>query len=135
MPQQPKFKDCVWESANSKCPSTTFRTCLCIFGGIIANYSVGPQLERFLDLFPKRDPQAATTRPSFLDDPRLSLGDEPASASFHGSRVTRHQSPFSQGARSGVTGDTLGSEARSTTSQYDDDKHDSGGGLPPIPVQ
>ena len=85
-------------------------------------YNVGPQLEKFLDLFLKHDPQAATTRPSFLDDPRLSLGDEPASASFHGSWVTRHQSPLSMGDRSGVTGDTLGSEARSVNSQYDDDE-------------
>ena len=37
------------------------------------------------------------------------------------------------GDRSNVTGDTLGSEARSTTSQYDDDEHDSGSGLPSIP--
>ena len=130
MPQQPKFKDCVWESAKDL--STTFRTCLCIFGGIVANYNVGPQLERFLDLFLKRDPQATTTRPSFLDDPRLSLGEEPESASFHGSRVTRHQSPLSQGDRFGATGDTLGSEAHSTTSQYDDDEHDSEGEIPPM---
>ena len=115
MPQQPKFKDCVWGSA--KGPYTSFRTWLCIFGGIVANCAVGPQLERFLDLFLKREPQAATTRPSFLDDPRLSLGEEPASASFHGSNVTCHLSPVSQGDRSGVTGDTPGSEARSTTSQ------------------
>ena len=121
----------MWNSA--KDPSTSFRTWLCIFGGIVANYAVGPQLESFLDLLLKRDPQAATTRPSFLDDPRLSLGDEPASTSFHGSHATRHQSPLSQGDRSGVTGDTLGNEARTTTSQYDDDEHDSGGGLPPVP--
>ena len=60
MPQQPKFKDCVWESA--KHPSMTFCTWLCIFGRIVANYNVGPQLERFLDLFLVRDPQAATTQ-------------------------------------------------------------------------
>ena len=53
-----------------------------------------------------------------MDVTRLSLGEEPESASFHGSLVTRHQSPLSQGDRSGVTGDTLGSEARSTTSQH-----------------
>ena len=35
--------------------------------------------------------------------------------------------------RSGVTGGTLGSEARSATSQYDDGERDSGSGLPPIP--
>ena len=51
MPQQPEFKDCVWESA--KGPYTTFRTWLCIFGGIVdvVNYTVGPQQERCLDLF------------------------------------------------------------------------------------
>ena len=49
MPQQPKFKDCVWNS--DKDPYTSFRTWLCVFGGIVANYPVGPQLERFLDLF------------------------------------------------------------------------------------
>ena len=65
MPQQPKFKDCVWDSAKD----TSFRTWLCVFGGIVANYDVGPQLERFLDLFLLRDPQAATTQPSFLSDP------------------------------------------------------------------
>ena len=59
MPQQPKFKDCVWESAKDHL--NTFRTWLCICGGIVANYGVGPQLERFLDLFLLRDPQAATT--------------------------------------------------------------------------
>ena len=93
----------------------------CIFGGIVAKYAVGPQLDMFLDLFRKRDPQAATTRPSFLDDPRLSLGDGPASASFHayGSAITRHQSPLSTGDRSGVTGDTLGSEARPTGEEYE----------------
>ena len=58
-----------------------------------------------------------------------SLGDEPASAF---TRHSHHQSPLSQGDRAGVTGDTLGSEACSTTSQYADDEHDSGGGLPPI---
>ena len=115
-----KFKYCMWNSA--KDPSTSFRTWLCIFGGIVANYAVGPQLESFLDLLLKRDPQAATTRPSFLDDPRLSLGDEPASTSFHGSHATRHQSPLSQGDRSNVTGDTLGSKARSTSDQYDDEQ-------------
>ena len=71
MPQQPKFiiKDCVWESA--KDPQNTFCTWLCIFGGIVANYNVGPQLEMFLaiDLFLLRDPQAATTQPSFLTEP------------------------------------------------------------------
>ena len=133
MPHQPKFKDSVWDSTKGPYTMSSFRTWLCIFGGIVANYAVGPQLERFLDLFLKRDPQAATARPSFLYDPRLSLGDEPASARFHGSNVTRHQSPRSQGDRSGVTGDTLGSETRSTTSQYDDDEHGSGGALSSIP--
>ena len=38
------------------------------------------------------------------------------------------------GDRSEATGETLGSEARSTTSQYDnDDEQSSGGGLPTIP--
>ena len=38
------------------------------------------------------------------------------------------------GGRSEATGETLGSEARSTTSQYDDDdEQESGEGLPPIP--
>ena len=51
-----------------------------------------------------------------------------------GSNVTRHPSPLSMGGRSEATGETLGSEARSTTSQYDDDdEQSSGGGLPPIP--
>ena len=88
MPQQPKFKDCGWESA--KDPLNTFRTMswLCIFGEIVANYGVGPQLERFLDLFLLRDPQAATTKPSFLNDPRLSLGDEPPNVLIRGSHVT-----------------------------------------------
>ena len=47
--------------------------------------------------------------------------------------ITRHQLPLSMGDRSEATGDTLGSESRSTTSQYDDDGHDSGSGLPSIP--
>ena len=102
---------------------------LCIFGGIVANYNVGPQLERFLDLFLLRDPQAATTQPSFLNDPRLSLDDELPNGLIRGSNVTRHESPLSTGDRSSVTGDALGSEARSTASQYDDDKQSSGGGL------
>ena len=48
---------------------------------------------------------------------------------------SRDASHHSMGDRSGVTGETLGSEARSTTSQYDedDDKQSSGGGLPSIP--
>ena len=109
MPQQPEFKDCVWDSA--KDPYTSFRTWLCVFGGIVANYNVGPQLERFLDLFLLRDPQAATTQSSFLSDPRLSLGDELPNGLIRGSTViTRHESPLSMGERSGVTGDTLGSE-------------------------
>ena len=94
---------------------------------------MGPQLERFLDLFLLRDPQAATTRPSFLNDLRLSLGDELPNGLIRGSIITRHQSPLSQGDRSGATGDTLGSEVRSTTSHYADDEHDSGSGLPSIP--
>jgi hypothetical protein len=129
MPQQPKFKDCVWNS--DKDPYTSFRTWLCVFGGIVANYNVGPQLERFLDLFLVRDPQAATTQPSFLSDPRLSLG-EPSGAHAQGSNVTRHPSPLSMGGRSEATGETLGSEVRSTTSHYDDE-HESGEGLSPIP--
>ena len=116
MPQQPKFKDCVWDSA--KDPYTSFRTWLCVFGGIVANYNAGPQLESFLDLFLVRDPQAATTQPSFLSDPRLSLG-EPSGAHAQGSNVTRHPSPLSMGGRSEATGETLGSEVRSTTSHYD----------------
>ena len=133
MPQQPKFKDCVWESA--KDPQNTFRTMiwLCIFSGIVANHNVGPQLERFLDLFLLCDPRAATTQPSFLMDPRLSLGDEPPNGLIRGSHVTRHESPLSVGDCSEAMGDTLGSEARSTTSQYDDGEHESRGGLPPIP--
>ena len=53
----------------------------------------------------------------------------------HVARITRHQSPLSMGDRSGVTvdRDTLGSEARSVTSQYADDEQSSGGGLPSIP--
>ena len=99
-----------------------------------ANYNVGPQLERFLDAFLKRDPQEATARPSFLDDPRPSLGDELANGLIRGSIVTRHQSPLSMGNRSGGSGDTLGSEARSVTSQYDDnDEQSTGSGLPHIP--
>ena len=56
MPQQLEFKGCVWESA--KGPSATSRAWLCIFGGIVSNYNVGPQLERFLIPYLKRDPQA-----------------------------------------------------------------------------
>ena len=37
------------------------------------------------------------------------------------------------GGRSEATGETLGSEVRSTTSHYDDDEQESGEGLPPIP--
>ena len=76
MPQQPKIKDCMWDSA--KDPYMSFRTWLymCAFGGIVANYHVGPQLERFLDLFLIHDPQAATTQPLFLSDLRLALTDE-----------------------------------------------------------
>ena len=46
MPQQPKFKDGVRESP--KDPQNTFRTMswMCTSGGIIANYNLGPQLER-----------------------------------------------------------------------------------------
>ena len=104
MPQQPKFKDCVLIKAlesqrlrvgkreGSEHNLTTFHTWLCIVanGGIVS--SLKQQLRGF-----------------FLDDPRPPLGDEPESASFHGSRITRHQSPLSQGDRSesGVTGDTL----------------------------
>ena len=134
MPQQPKFKDYVrvWDSA--KDPYTSFRTWLCVFGGIVANYNVGPQLERFLDLFLLRDPQVATTQPSFLSDPRLSLSDELPNGLVRGSNATRHLSPLSVGDRSEATGETLGNEARSTTSQHDDDdEQSSGGGLPTIP--
>ena len=127
MPQQPKlsqkFKDCMWDSAR-RIRTRPSALGVHLWGnrrGIVAKYAVGPQLDMFLDLFRKRDPQAATTRPSFLDDPRLSLGDGPASASFHayGSAITRHQSPLSTGDRSGVTGDTLGSEARPTGEEYE----------------
>ena len=133
MPQQQKFKDCVWDSA--KDPYTSFRTWLCVFGGIVANYNVGPQLERFLDLFLVCDPQAATTQPSFLSDPRLSLSDELPNGLIRGSNVTRHQLTLSMGGRSEATGETLGSEARSTTSHHDDDDNEqsSGGGLSAIP--
>ena len=87
-----------------------------------------------MDKFLKRDPQVATTRPSFLEYPRLSLGDELSNGLIRGSIITRHQSPLSMGDRSGVTGDTLGSEAHSVTSQYDGDgEQSSRGGLPPIP--
>ena len=66
MPQQPKFKDCVWDSAKDPYTVSSFRTWMCFFGGIVDNYNVGPQLKRLLDLFLIRDPQAATTQPSFL---------------------------------------------------------------------
>ena len=92
-------------------------------------------MERFLDLFLLRDPQVATTQPSFLNETRLSLRDELLNGLIRGSIITQHQSPLSQGDRSnsGAMGDTLGSEVRSTTSQYDDDEHGSGSGLPSIP--
>ena len=78
-----------------------------------------------------RDPQAATSQPSFLSDPRLPLTDEPASGLTQGSNATRHPSPLPMGGRSEAAGETLGSEARSA--QYDDDdEHSIGGGLPPI---
>ena len=48
MPQQPKFKGCVWDSA--KGPYAPFRTWMCVFGGIAANHNAGPQLEGALDL-------------------------------------------------------------------------------------
>ena len=133
MPQQPEFKDCVWESA--KDPTNTFRTMswLCIFGGIVVNYGVGLSLKRLLDLFLLRDPQAATTQPSFLNDPKLSLDDELPNGLIRGSHITRHESPLSMGDRPSVTGDTPGSKARSTTSQFDNDEHESGSGLQPIP--
>ena len=71
MPQQPKFKDCVWDSAKDSYTvesASTFRTWLCIFGGIVTNVNTAaePQLERFLDLLLNRDPQAATTRSPFV---------------------------------------------------------------------
>ena len=134
MPQQPKFKDCVWDSMED--PYTSFCTCLCVFGRIVANCNMGLQLERFLGLFLVCDPQAATMQPSFLSDLRLSLIDKPSSGHTHGSKVTHHPSPLSMGGQSEATGETLGSEAHSTTSHYDDDNNDeqsSGGGLPPIP--
>ena len=81
---------------------------------------MGLQLERFLDLFLLRDPQAATTQPSFLNYPRLSLGDELSNGPIRDSHVTRHKSPLSMGDRSETTGETLGSEVCSTTSQLDD---------------
>ena len=37
------------------------------------------------------------------------------------------------GGRAEATGETLGSEARSTTSQFDNDKQESGRGLSSIP--
>ena len=91
MPHQPKFKDRVCDSAKAPYTMSSVRTWLCILGRAVANYAVGLQLERFLDLFLKHNPQAATTRPSFLDDPRLALGDGPVSANFHGSHVTSHR--------------------------------------------
>ena len=79
----------------------------------------GPQRERFLDLFLKRDPQAgveaATTKPSFHDDLRLSLEDGPEGPDvFQCSVIDQarhaHQPPLSAGDRSNVTGDALRSE-------------------------
>ena len=92
--QQPKLKACVWDSAKDHHTMSSFW--LWTFGGIVANYPVGPQLERFLDLFLKLDPQAATTGPSFLDDPRLSLEDEPTSERRGGLNFTRHKAPLLQ---------------------------------------
>ena len=87
----------------------------------------------FLDPFILCDPQATTTQPLFLTDPRLSLSDELPSGLIRGSHVTRHESPLSMGGRSEATGETLGIEVRSTTSQFDDDEQESGTGLPSIP--
>ena len=109
-----KFKDCMWDSA--KDPYTSFCTWLCAFGRIIANYNVGPQLERFLNLFLVHDPQAATMQPSFLSDLRLSLSDELLNGLIQGSRVTRHPLPLSMDGQSEAMGETLGSQACSTTS-------------------
>ena len=74
MPQQPKFKDCMRDSV--KDPYTSFCTWLCVFGGIVTNYNVGLQLERFLNMFLIHTPQAAMAQPLFLSDLRLSLSDE-----------------------------------------------------------
>ena len=121
MPQQPKFKDRVWESV--KDPQNTFCTWLCIFGGIVAhaNCNAGPQLERFLDLFLLCDPQAATMQPLFLTDLMLSLLDALPNGLIQGSHITRHESPLSMGGRSEATGKTLGSEVCSMTSQLNND--------------
>ena len=69
---QPKFKECVFDS--DKDPKY-FRLWVRLLSGIIRNIPGGAALENFLDHYLKRDLHTSSTRPSFLDDDELALGD------------------------------------------------------------
>ena len=71
MPQQPKFKDCIYDSSKDH-PPHVFRTWLTVLGGIVSNYPTGPCLEKFLQLYLGWHTNIVVTAPSFLEDPRLS---------------------------------------------------------------
>ena len=69
---QPKFKECVFDS--DKDPKY-FRLWVRLLSGIIRNIPGGAALENFLDHYLKRDIYTSSTRPSFLEDEDLDLGD------------------------------------------------------------
>ena len=65
MPQQPKFKDCIYDSSKDH-PPHVFRTWLTVLGGIVSNYPTGPCLEKFLQLFLGWNSNIVVAAPSFL---------------------------------------------------------------------
>ena len=70
---QPKFKECVFDS--DKEAATYFLVWVRLLSGIIRNIPGGAALENFLDHYLKRDRLTSSTRPAFLDDDDLDLGD------------------------------------------------------------
>ena len=75
---QPKFKYCVFESDKD---SKSFLTWLRLISGIIRNMLGGNDLEDFLDSYLNRGIHTSSTRPAFLDNPRLHFAPSVSSSS------------------------------------------------------
>jgi len=128
MPQQPKFKDCIYDSSKDH-PPHVFRTWLTVLGGIVSNYPTGPCLEKFLQLFLGWNANIVVTAPSFLKDPRLYAPGTTPSIPHQGRQGTTHRhgppAPTSSaGPLGGPTPTTPGGNSTSNLeNEEEEDEH------------
>ena len=126
MPQQPKLKDCIYDSSKDH-PPHVFRTWLTVLGGVVSNYPAGPCLEKFLQLFLGWNANIVVPAPSLLKDPRLyAPGTTPSMSHQRREGTTHHHGPPAPTSSAGPLGGprTTTPGGISTTNQENDDEEE-----------